>query len=324
MARSADSMPWIAPPVRIALDRAAARRSAFAQASSAALRRGPPWVLLAILAVYLVWGSTYLAIRIALETVPPFAIGAIRFLIAGAGLYAGLRLTGAPAPTAVQWRTAALTGVLLFVGGNGLVVLGEQWVDSGLVALIVGTMPLWAALFGGLVGERPSRREWLGLALGFVGVAALQLGGALGDAGAGALVVLLSPVCWALGVVLGRTRPLPAGPMAAAAQMLTGGAALLALSLASGESLTTLPSARSALALVYLVVFGSLVGFTAYGYLLRHARPAVANSYAYVNPVVAIVLGAALAGELVTPTTWLAAAVILSGVAVLRGPGRAR
>lgn len=323
MARAADPLPWIAPPVRIAWDRAAARRPQ-PSASSTRLRRGPPWVLLAILAVYFLWGSTYLAIRIALETIPPFSLGALRFLVAGGGMYGALRLAGAPAPTAAQWRTAALTGALLFVGGNGFVVLGEQWVSSGLVALIVGTMPLWAALFGGLAGQQaPSRREWLGLVLGFVGVAALQLGGSLGGAGAAALIVVLSPVCWALGVVLGRARPLPPGPMAAASQMLCGGAALLALALVSGES-PTLPSLRSTLALAHLIVFGSLVGFTAYAYLLRHARPAVANSYAYVNPVVAIVLGAALAGEQVTASTWFAAAVILSGVAVLRGPGRRR
>jgi drug/metabolite transporter (DMT)-like permease len=336
MASAAAPPPWIAPPVRIAWDRAAANRVAAsvpasasasalrrvtASASTSTLRRRPPWVLLAILAVYFLWGSTYLAIRIALETIPPFQLGAVRFLVAGGALYAALRLAGVAAPTAAQWRTAMLTGALLFVGGNGFVVLGEQWVSSGLVALIVGTMPLFAALFGGIAGQPPSRREFVGLMLGFLGVGALQLGGALEGAGIGALVVLLSPVCWALGVVVGRVRPLPPGPMAAAAQMLCGGAALLALALVAGEPLI-MPSTRSALALAHLIVFGSLIGFTAYGYLLRHARPAVANSYAYVNPLVAIVLGAAFAGEPVTSSTWFAAAVILSGVAVLRLPGR--
>lgn len=278
-------------------------------------------IVAALLAVYFLWGSTYLAIRVALETIAPFWLGAVRFLIAGGGLYVGLRLAGAPRPTTAQWRTSIVTGILLFVGGNGFVVLGEQWVSSGLVALVVGTMPLWAALFGHLFGgsssQRATSREWLGLVLGFFGISVLSLGGELGSAGLGALVVLLSPVCWALGVVLGRRGPLPTGPMAAATQMLAGGVALLALSLLAGETIALAPSWRSLLALAHLIVFGSLVGFTAYGFLLRHARPAVANSYAYVNPVVAIVLGAGLAGEAVGPWTWVAAAIILSGVAVL-------
>ncbi|MBK7830633.1 drug/metabolite exporter YedA [Nannocystis sp.] len=292
-----------------------------APASPALPRARPPLLLVAaLLTVYLLWGSTYLAIRIALETVPPFALGAVRFLIAGGGLYLVLRLRGAPAPSPREWRTAAITGVLLFVGGNGFVVLGEQWVSSGLVALVVGTMPLWAAVFAGIGGQRSSAREWLGLALGFLGISVLSLGGELHAAGIGALLVVLAPVCWALGVVLGRRGPLPAGGMAAASQMLAASVVLLGLSLGFGEPLLAVPSTRSLLAVAYLIVFGSLVGFTAYAYLLRNARTAVANSYAYVNPIVAIVLGAALAGEAVGPSTWLAAAIILSGLAVLARP----
>ncbi len=297
---------------------------AAASISSAALLattlpRPPRPLLLAgsLLAVYLLWGSTYLAIRVALETIPPFTIGALRFLVAVGGLYLVLRLRGAPAPTRREWRTATITGVLLFVGGNGFVVLGEQWVSSGLVALIVGTMPLWAALFAGVSGQRSSGREWLGLLLGFLGITVLSLGGELHAAGLGALLVLLAPVCWALGVVLGRRGPLPAGGMAAASQMLAGGVVLLALSLARGETMLAIPSGRSLLAMAHLVVAGSLIGFTAYGYLLRHTRTAVANSYAYVNPIVAIILGSALADEAVGPATWIAAAIILSAVALL-------
>lgn len=278
--------------------------------------RPPALIVAALLAVYFLWGSTYLAIRVALETIPPFTLGAARFLVAGGGLYVGLRLAGAPRPGAREWRTSAVTGALLFVGGNGFVVLGEQWVSSGLVALVVGTMPLWAALLGGVAGQRASTREWLGLVLGFLGIAVLSLGGELGAAGLGAVVVLLSPVCWALGVVLGRRWPLPVGPMAAATQMLAGGVALLALSLLARETMVA-PSLRSLVAMAHLIVFGSLVGFTAYGYLLRHARPAIANSYAYVNPVVAIVIGAGIGGEAVGPWTWVAAGIILSAVAVL-------
>lgn len=310
-------MPPVSPAVA-PLPAAVARPAGPTVAAQPLPRSRPPLLFVAaLLAVYFVWGSTYLAIRVALETIPPFTLGALRFLVAGGGLYLLLRLRGAPAPSAREWRGAAVTGVLLFVGGNGFVVLGEQWVSSGLVALVVGTMPLWAALFAGASGQRSSGREWLGLVLGFLGITVLSLGGDLRAAGAGALLVLLAPVCWALGVVLARRGPLPLGAMAAASQMLTGGAVLLGLSLVRGEALLALPSTRSLLALVYLIVFGSLVGFTAYGYLLRNTRAAVANSYAYVNPIVAIVLGAALAGEAVSPATWIAAAIILSGVAVL-------
>lgn len=317
---------WIAPPVRIAWDRAAAARAAprRAVAASRPARARPPLLIVAaLLAVYFLWGSTYLAIRVALDELPPFTLGAARFLVAGGGLYAALRLSGAPRPTAVEWRTSFLTGALLFVAGNGFVAVGEQWVSSGLVALVVGTMPLWAALFGRAAGAPPTRREWLGLGLGFLGVAVLQLGGELAAAGLGALIVVLAPVCWALGVVLGRSRPLPPGPMGAATQMLAGGLMMAAIAVLLGESVTAVPSARTLFAVAHLIVSGSLIGFTAYGYLLRHTRPAVANSYAYVNPLVAIVLGAAVAGEAVTPSTWLAAAVILSGVAVI-GLGRGR
>lgn len=285
-------------------------------------RPRPPLLLLAcLLTVYFLWGSTYLAIRVALETIPPFTIGALRFLIAGGGLYVVLRLRGAPRPSPREWRTASITGALLFVCGNGFVVLAEQWVSSGLVALVVGTMPLWAALFAGATGQRSTGREWLGLALGFLGITVLSLGGELNAAGYGALLVLLAPICWALGVVIGRRGPLPTGAMAAASQMLAGGVAMLALALLRGETLTALPSGRSLLAMAHLVIAGSLLGFTAYGYLLRNTRSAVANSYAYVNPIVAIILGSALAGEPVNPATWIAAAIILSAVALL-GLGR--
>lgn len=309
-------LPPVSPAVLVPASPAAA---AAASVSALVLPRPPPPLLLgaALLAVYLLWGSTYLAIRVALETIPPFTLGALRFLIAGGGLYLVLRLRGVPSPSPREWRSATITGGLLFVGGNGFVVLGEQWVSSGLVALVVGTMPLWAALFAGASGQRSTTREWLGLALGFLGITVLSLGGDLHAAGAGALLVLLAPVCWALGVVLARRGPLPPGAMAAASQMLTGGVVLLGLSLVRGETLHAVPSDRSLLALAHLIVFGSLVGFTAYGYLLRNARTAVANSYAYVNPIVAIVLGAALAGESVSPATWIAAAIILSAVAVI-------
>lgn len=288
--------------------------------------RTPPLVLAALGVLYLIWGSTYLANLVALETLTPFTIGTIRFLTAGGLLYAALRLAGAPAPTAREWRASLVTGLLMGLCGNGFVVLGQQWVSSGLVALVVGTMPLWAALLGIVMqptapelsrSQGVTPREWFGLALGFLGIAALQLGGELSAAGFAALLILLAPMCWALGGVLGRRLPLPAGPMASATQMITGGLGFLVVALIAGDPFPHVPSTRSLLALAYLILFGSILGFTAYAYLLRRTRLAVANSYAYVNPVVAIVLGAMLAGESVSGLTWAATAVILTAVAVI-------
>ena len=293
---------------------------------SAMASRTPPLVLAALLVVYFVWGTTYLANRVALETLTPVTMGAIRFLIAGGGLYAVLRLCGAPAPNAREWRASLVTGLLMGLCGNGFVVYGQQWVSSGLVALVVGTMPLWAAMFGFALQPRGadvsrsqgvSPREWLGLGLGFLGIATLQLGGELSAAGAGALLILLAPMCWALGGVLGRRLQLPAGPMASATQMFTGGLGFLAVAALSGDPFPHVPSARSLAALAYLIVFGSLLGFTAYAYLLRRARLAVANSYAYVNPVVAIVLGALLLDEPISALTGAATVIILAAVAVI-------
>lgn len=288
--------------------------------------RPPPLVLAALVTLYLIWGSTYLGNVIALETLAPATLGALRFLSAGGLLYAFLRLTGSPAPSAREWRASLVTGTLLGLCGNGFVVVGQQWVSSGLVALIVGTMPLWAALFGFALqpsGADVSRsnavspREWFGLGLGFFGITVLQLGGELSAAGLGALLIILAPMCWALGGVLGKRLSLPAGAMASATQMLTAGLGFSLVALAVGDPFPVAPSARSLAALAYLVVFGSLLGFTAYGFLLRRTRLAVANSYAYVNPVVAIVLGALLAGESVSALTWAATVIILTAVAVI-------
>ncbi|EYF03613.1 drug/metabolite exporter YedA [Chondromyces apiculatus] len=275
-------------------------------------------------ALYLIWGSTYFAMKVALETLPPFLMASVRFILAGGLLYGGLRLSGAPNPTGQQWISAARTGVLLLACGNGFVAVGQRWVSSGFAAVVVATMPLWMALIStfhalrGVPGaQRPSRGEWTGLLVGFAGAALLQAGGELRAAHPAALVILLAPVCWAFGSLQSRTLPMPAGPMANAAQMLTGGAVMLVVSFALGEPFPTAPSTRSLLAVGYLIVFGSIVAFSAYGFLLRHARPAVATSYAYVNPLVAIVLGAMLAGELVATSTWVAAGIILAGVAIV-------
>lgn len=273
--------------------------------------------LAALLAVYVVWGSTYYALRVGLEGWPPFLLAGVRFVIAGAILYAYLRVSGAPRPTAAGWWASARIGFFLLVCGNGAVTWAEQWVSSSLAALVVATMPLWAALFARAAGERPTGREWLGLALGFAGVAALNLGGELRAHGLSALGLAVAPLAWAWGSVRARRVPLPPGPMATAAEMLTGGVMMLGIALLRHEPIPTAPPARASWALAYLVVFGSLVAFSAYNHLLRHARPALATSYAYVNPLIALALGRLLGGERIAPLTWVAAAVIIGGVALI-------
>ena len=274
-------------------------------------------VPLALFAVYVIWGSTYFAIRIALDSWPPFLLGAVRFVIAGGALYLWLRLRGVAPPTRRQWLNAALTGTLLLGVGNGLVCFAEQSVASGLAAVAVASMPLFAAAFGLIYQEWPSRLEWTGLAVGFAGVILLNLGNGMSGAPVGAIALVIAATAWAFGSVWSRRRDMPPASMNTAAQMLSGGVALTVVSVLVGEHLPSRPSAASLLALGYLVVFGSLVAFTAYLYLLKSVRAALATSYAYVNPPVAVLLGALFLGEQVHSADLVAMAVILSGVAMI-------
>src|SRR6185503_7522801 len=181
---------------------------------------------------------------IGLETIPPFLMGGARFLTAGSLLFGFLRLRGAPSPSATEWGAAAKVGVLLLVAGNGFIALAEQSVSSSVAAMVVATMPLWMALLSSLTGQKPSRLEWVGLLLGFVGVALLQASGQLDAEPLMVLGLLLAPLSWAIGSVWSKKLPLPKGAMATAAQMLAGGAAMLAVSFARGERLAAAPSAR--------------------------------------------------------------------------------
>lgn len=287
-------------------------------------------LIVAFAAVYLVWGSTYLAIRLAIDTIPPFLQAATRFLAAGAIMVAIGRARGLAWPTGPQWRTAAIVGVLMLTGGNGGVSWSETRVPSGLAALIVGAVPLFTVAIEWLRpgGTRPGRATGLGLLIGFVGVGVLVNPGA-NDAAridpAGAAVLLVACLSWSLGGIYSRHAPAAAPMMGAGANMLSGGVGLLALSVVSGELPGFTPGAvttTSLLALAYLVVFGSLVGFTAYIWLLHHTTPARATTYAYVNPVVAVLLGWALLDEPLTPRVLLAAAIIILAVVMITaGPG---
>jgi drug/metabolite transporter (DMT)-like permease len=289
-------------------------------------RGGAARLVAAFLAIYVIWGSTYLAIRVAIESVPPFLMASARFLAAGAILFAWTRARGGARATWRQWRSAAVVGTLLLAGGNGAVVWSEQRVPSGAVALLVATVPLWMVVLAWLWkgGPRPDWRVATGIALGLAGIAVLigpeALGAGKVDA-LGAVAVLFGSLAWASGSIYSRTADLPGSQLLATGmEMLAGGAALGILGVASGE-LGALHfaqiSGRSTLAIAYLVVFGSLVAFTAYVWLLKATTPARVATYAYVNPVVAVVLGWAFAGEPLGGRTLLSAGVVLGAVALI-------
>ncbi|MGY3039971.1 drug/metabolite transporter (DMT)-like permease [Rhodanobacter sp. TND4EL1] len=272
---------------------------------------------LSLLTLYVIWGSTYLGIHFALESYPPFLLAGIRFLGAGIALYGFLRWRGLAPPTPLQWRNAGFTGLLLLGLGNGLVCFAEERVSSGIAAVAVASMPLFAALFTGMYGQWPNRRESAGLVIGFAGVIVLNLGSSLSGSRLGALALLVAAMCWAFGSAWSRRRDMPQGPMNTAAQMLTASVALLVFGFVSGERLPAHPTLHATLALVYLGIFGSIVAFSAYLYVLKHARPALATSYAYVNPPVAVLLGILLAGEHLGPYDLLGMAIILGGLVVI-------
>ncbi len=283
-------------------------------------------VIAGMLVIYVVWGSTYLAIRWGVETMPPFLMAGSRFLLAGGILYGWLRVNGAPRPQAADWKSALFLGALLLLGGNGLVTWAEQWLPSGVAALIITTTPLWMLLFEWLVfrGTRPRAIVWIGIALGFAGVAIL-IRPQLNDGGTAhvwaVLAMCAAPVTWSLGSLCSqRARRLDPPLLNTALQMLSGGGLMFAAGLLFGEAGRFDPSAvstRSWLSFAYLVTFGSLLAFTTYMWLLRVARPSVISTYAYVNPLVAVILGAAIGGETLTTNVGLATVLILSAVALI-------
>jgi drug/metabolite transporter (DMT)-like permease len=282
----------------------------------------------AMLAVYIVWGSTYLAIRFAVETMPPFLMAATRFLVPGAILYIWRRLQGDPPPTKTEWRSAAIVGTFLLVGGNGMVVWAEQRVVSGVAALLVGSAPLWMVLIDSLrpQGRRPGGWAWLGVLAGFAGIVLLvgpgQVSGGNGGVDPlGAAALTLAALSWAVGSLYSRGARLPASPLLGTGmEMLAGGVGLVLVGTLTGDwgrlDLAGI-SARSIWGLLYLIFFGSLVGFAAYTWLLRTAPTTLVSTYAYVNPVVAIFMGNWLAAEPLTPRILVATAIIAGSVALI-------
>ncbi|TWO72803.1 drug/metabolite exporter YedA [Caenimonas sedimenti] len=285
-------------------------------------------LLPALLACYVIWGSTYLAIRLALVSFPPFFQMGTRFLAAGVLLMAWVAWKRRPLPTVAQWRNALVIGTLMLGGGMGLVASAGQHIGSGLIAAFIAIVPMLVCGWGLLFGQRPSRLEFAGMAVGVAGVLLLVQGASFSAAPVGMACIAGATLAWSLGSVLSTTRlPLAAGPAGFASEMLCGGAVLMLISLALGEQFTAPPQPQALAAWLYLVVFGSLIAFSAYLYLLANASPAMATSYAFVNPVIALFLGVAFASEAVSNGEWLACGVILFGVFLIfrgktaNGPG---
>jgi len=284
-------------------------------------------VIAAFAALYLIWGSTYLAILFAIQSIPPFLMAGARFLLAGLIMFAIARTQGPLRSTSAEWRTALIVGACLLLGGNGGVTLSEKFIESGLASLIVATVPIYITLLGWLSGmtPRPTPIVWVGLAGGFLGVAIL-LGPALRFSGSGRpaigmSILLLSSFIWSAGSLYSRTVKHAASPfLGAAQQMFCGGLLLMLVGLFAGESKKFHPDNITTLSLgafAYLVLIGAIVGYTAYFWLLRHCDPAKVATYAYVNPIVAVLLGALFAHEAVTLRTLLAAALIIGSVALI-------
>lgn len=298
--------------------------------STAARRPDQRAVWAGLLTLYFVWGSTYIAIAVAVDSIPPFFMAAIRFGLAGAFLFAWswLRAGGAAIiPTRREWRDSMIVGGLLLGGGMGMVAFGQQTIPAGIAAVLIAMLPLWIAVIGRVfLGERLPRLAVIGIVVGFVGVAVLVGPTLTGDAGSleplGLAAIIVSPISWATGSLFASHRArLPRLPLVASgAQMVTGAAILAGMGIATGEPGRFDPTAiagDSLAALAYLTVIGSLVGFSVYGWLLRTAPLPLVATYAYVNPVVAVILGAIVLRETIEPRTLVAGAVIVGAVALI-------
>lgn len=290
----------------------------------------------AFAAVYIIWGSTYLAIKYAIETLPTFLMAGVRFGIAGAALYGWTRLSGNyERPTRAQWKTSFVVGALLLGVGNGGVVLAEHYISSGLAALLIASTPFWIVLLGWMFmgSGRPNYEVVLGLAVGFIGVTLLIFGRNADDSVSasgqvlGVAATLVATLAWAAGSLYGIRAPAArSAAQAAGMQMLAGGAILLAMGTITGEWSSFDPSsvsAVSALALAYLIIFGAIVAFTAFSWLLKNVSPAKVSTYAYVNPAIAVVLGWAIAGESLTGQMLIGATIIVGSIALITGQKKA-
>ena len=275
-------------------------------------------LLACLAATWLVWGSTYLAIKFALLSLPPFFQMGTRFLFAGVLLMAWMRWRGAPWPNTRQWRNAVIVGALMLGGGMGGTAWAEQTVGSGLVVAFVALVPLVIAALNRLYGVKPGRLELAGIVVGLAGVLLLTQGAGFQASHAGLIAIALACLTWSAGSVLSlRSLPLAPGAIGFASEMICGGGVLLAMSALAGEAPQWPPQPAAVAAWFYLVVFGSLIAFNAYMVLLSRASAGLASSYTFVNPVIAMLLGVAVAGEVITPFEWTAAGVVLVGVVLM-------
>jgi drug/metabolite transporter (DMT)-like permease len=286
-------------------------------------------IIVAFAALYLIWGSTYLGIRFAIATIPPFLMAGIRFFLAGIIMFAIARTQSTLRSTWLEWRTSLIVGACLLLGGNGGVTLSEKYIDSGLAAVIVATVPIYMALLSWLTGMAPRPKPIVGVGLvgGFVGVAillapALRFSSLNGThAAIGMSILLLSSLIWSAGSLYSSANQNSGSPFVAAAQqMVCGGTLLIFAGLITGEARKFHPSAISSLSLgafIYLVLIGAIIGYFSYAWLLRHCDPAKVATYAYVNPIVAVLLGATFAGEVLTARTMMAAVLIIGSVALV-------
>lgn len=282
----------------------------------------------ALLALWIVWGSTYLAIRFAVETIPPFLHASLRFLVSGAILVVWRHLAGDPRPTQSNWKAAAIVGTLLLVGGNGFVSLAEQSVPSGIAALMITTSPFWLVLFESLRsgGTKPSWQAIVGLLLGFGGVFVLVGPGEIAGSQhafktSGLILLMFAPILWSMGSIYSRGADMPKSTlMSTGLQMLAGAASLFIVSVATGELQGfnfDEVSMRSWWGLVYLITFGSLVGFVSYGWLIQNAPVSLTSTYAYVNPMVAVLLGWLFAGEELNARIAVSSVIIIGAVIMI-------
>jgi drug/metabolite transporter (DMT)-like permease len=277
-----------------------------------------PLVFACLLATWLVWGSTYLAIKFALISLPPFIQMGSRFVVAGSLLLAWMKWRGAKMPTGKQWCNALVVGTLMLGFGMGGVAYSEQTVASGLVVSFIAVQPMWQALLQSFWKVYPTKLEMVGIVVGTIGVSMLVQGQGFGASAIGLAAISIAILCWGLGSVLSqRVMPLARGATGFASEMLMGGIVLLAMSVAAGESVTLPIDTKALFAWVYLVVFGSLVAFNAYMFLLDQTSPALATSYSFVNPMIALALGVWIGDEVIARWEWLSAVVIVAGVILI-------
>ena len=278
--------------------------------------------VVSLAAVWVIWGSTYLAIKIGLETLPPFAMQGMRFVVASTFMLMFLRLRGRQWPSKRQVRNACGIGLLLLIGGLGMVTLAEdRGVDSGLVATIIAIQPMMMALWGGLWRTWPNRMQWVGMSIGLLGVLVLVSDDGLSGSWSGVSLVFVACVSWSFGSALSRRIDMPDGPMTTALEMASAACGFIVLSMITGESIDA-PSLRSGLAVGYLVVFGSIVAFSAFTYLIGNVSGPLAMSYAYINPAIAVLLGVVFSDETVSANMAIALPVILVGVAIVTNASR--